>query len=317
MSILDSLWVRLGFQVDGKDLEKFESLADKAKHTMLGLGASISGAAIGLGLMVEKTAEKMGGVQAFAEQIGITAREVEALGKVASENHSSLEAMESGIQSLTSMTGQAAAGVGRGAMFFKKWHLSAKNADGSTKNFNEILGDVVDKMSSLDRSKRIALGQRLGFDMATIQLMSKGRENFEKLRRAALAGNPLTNENYELAEKTEKLFRKAHSSTALLTKRLAVALMPTVNRMLDTFIKWTKSESNVRRLSSAVETAGRAIEFVWKNLGKVVAMVGVFMTYKLGIYVGDLAGKIASAAKAMGSLTAAGGLLRGLLTGRR
>jgi len=312
---LDDLWIALGFKIDAKNLEKFEGLAEKSKKTMLGLGAAVAGAVGGIGLMVEKAAGDMGDVQNFAEQMGISAREVAALGKVAAENDSSLEAMKSGLRSLTVMTGQAAAGVGRGAMFFKKYHIAAKNADGSTKDVNEVLGDVIDKMAGMDRVKRIALGQRLGFDDATIYLMGQGRENFEKLRLAALKSNPLTNENYELADKTDKLFRKASSSVGLLNKRIAVALMPTVNKVLERFIRWTKEDGNVRRLTDALQTVVNVLEILWKNLDKVAYIVGVMAAYKLGARLIEWSGNAMAAAKSLGTLASAGGLLRTLLTG--
>jgi len=312
---LDELWVALGFKIDAKNLEKFEGLAEKAKSTMLGLGAAIAGAATGIGLMVEKAAGDMGDVQNFAEQMGISAREVAALGKVAAENDSSLEAMKGSLRSLTVMTGQAASGVGRGAMFFKKYHIAAKNADGSTKDLNEVLGDVIDKMAGMDRVKRIALGQRLGFDDATIYLMGQGRKNFEKLRLAALKSNPLTNEDYELADKTDKLFEKAASSVGLLNKRIAVALMPTVNKVLEKFIAWTKEDGNVRRLTDALQTVVNVLEILWKNLDKVAMVIGVMMTYKLGAGLIAWAASAMATAKSLGTLAAAGSALRTLLTG--
>jgi hypothetical protein len=315
MAILDSLWVRLGFQVDAKNLEKFEGLAQKAKSTMLGLGAAISGAAIGLGLMVDKTAEKMDAVGDFADIMGMTAREVDAFNKVAKENDSSAEAMQGTISSLTALTGQAAAGFKRATMVFQKFGLHAKNADGSTKSFDQILADVIEKLQTLDTGKQLALASRLGIDKSLLPLLRQGVTNFEQLRDAALNANPFTAEQYALADKTTKQYAKARSAIDLLTKRISVALMPTVNRILESFVKWTKKDENVRRLTAAIEAAGKVLEYLWKNLGKVVALIGVLMTYKLGVYVGDLATKIASAAKSMGSLSAAGGLLKSLLTG--
>jgi hypothetical protein len=315
MAILDSLWVRLGFQVDPKNLEKFDGLAQKAKSTMLGLGAAISGAAVGLGLMVQHTADKMDAVGDFADIMGMSAREVEAFNKVAKENDSSAEAMQGTISSLTALTGQAAAGFKRATMVFQKFGLHAKNADGSTKSFDEILADVIEKLQTLDTGKQIALASRLGIDQSLLPLLRKGVTNFEQLRDAALKANPFSEEQYALADKTTKQYAKAKSAIDLLTKRISVALMPMVNRVLDSFVKWTKNEGNVRRLSSAVEMVGKVLEYLWQNLGKVIGLVGVFMTYKLGVYVGDLANKIAAAAKSMGSLHAAGGLLKSLLTG--
>jgi hypothetical protein len=159
------------------------------------------------------------------------------------------------------------------------------------------------------------LGQRLGFDMPTIALMAEGRENFEKLRQAALAGNPFTNENYELADKTDKMFRKAHRSIETLYRRIAVALMPSINKMLERFIAWTKESNTVNKLSNAMETVVSVLESLWNNLGKIGAVFGALLVFKMGAYFVEWGEAAAKAAKAMTTVAGAGSLLKSLIVG--
>lgn len=313
--ILDSLWVKLGFQPDPKGMEKFQALAQKAQSTMLGLGAAVAAAATSVGLFAHRGMLKIDTIADFADQMGLAAREVEALGDVARTNDSSLSAMQSGITTLTRMTGEAAAGFGRGAMFFKQWHINAKNADGSTKDFNAILGDVIDKMAGLDRTQRISLGQRLGFDLATINLMAKGRANFEALREAALKANPLAEEDYALASKTETVYQHARVAVDQLHKRLTVALMPTMIRVMDRFTAWIREKNNVKKLSNALDIVVRVLELLWKHLGKIGLLVGVFLTYKLGAWFSGWATTAMQAARSVRALVGAGGLLKTMLMG--
>src|ERR1035437_4713071 len=103
----------------------------------LGLGAALAGAVYGIEHMVHGAVERMGGIQDFAEQMGLSARSVDALGRVARENESSLESMEGALRSMTMMAGQAAQGFGRGAMLFKKFHINVRDGNKEVKTTEE------------------------------------------------------------------------------------------------------------------------------------------------------------------------------------
>lgn len=315
MGVIDSLFVRLGFLPDTAGLEKFNGLAEKAKGAMLGLGAALTGAAVGIGLFVKQSAKEMDDIGDFAEMVGMSAREVQALGVVAMENDSSLEGMEGTIRSITVSTGQAAMGFGRAAMVFKKFGLHAKNADGSTKNFNEMLGDIAAKMQTLDLGKRNALGARLGIDPMLVKLLAQGKENFDALVEEARKENPFAEKDYQLAHDADVAFKRAHHRIGILRNQIAVALMPKVIELLDRFTKWTREESNVRKLTGAIDTVVKVLGFVWRHLGTIGAVFGVLLTYKMGAYFLDWGDKITKAARAMATLHVAGGLLKTLLTG--
>jgi hypothetical protein len=312
-TIIDSLFVRLGFKTDPKGLEGFAVATGKAKDLMIGFGAAVTGAFYGVERLVQGAAERMGGIQNFAEQMGMSARSVDALGKVAKANDSSLEAMESGLRTLTITAGQAAQGVGRGALLFKKYGLSAKDA---TKPTEELLGVIADKMQKLpSNAQQKAFGSRLGFDDATIFMLAKGRANLEQLRAEALKGIPFADAQYELADNTDKLFRKAGSAVSQLKDRLAVGLFPTVNRVLQQFIAWVKNEQTVRKLQDAINKVVDALSLVARNLNKIGAVFAVILAYKMGAYFLSLGASLMTAAKGQALLTLGLGAMKTLITG--
>jgi hypothetical protein len=322
-TILDSLLVRLGFSIDPKGLEGFAKMADQAKGMALGIGGAISGAVYGIEHMVKSAAERLGGIQNFSEQMGISARSVDALGKVARENDSSLEAMEGALRSLTSMAGQAAMGVGRGRMLFQRFGISVKDANGHVKSTEELLGDVADRISKLPTfAQRNALGSRLGFDPATIKLLSEGRANFDRLRAEAMAANPFAEQDYANADATEKLFRKAGDSVTKLKTRIAVALMPTVNDLLKRFIEWTKSSDNIAKIQHVIEKVVVVAKLLWEHSGKILAIFGLFYAHKYGAMfmewgtkIAGIATKLKTGAGAAEALKAGFGGLKGVLAG--
>jgi hypothetical protein len=315
-TIIDSLLIRLGFESHPEELEGFAKSAEKAKHMALGMGAAVAGAFAGIEELVKGTAEKMGGIQNFSEQMGISARSVANLGLVARENDSSLGAMEDGLRSMTVMAGQAAQGVGRGALMFKAYGLHAKDANGHVKTTEELLGDVAAKLHAMPSlAQQQALGSRLGFDPATVKLLSEGRGHFEALLESAGKRNPFSDRQYEDAEKAEKMFRKAGDSIVRLKDRIAVGLMPQMNILLEKFIKWTSNEQNINKIAFAIQKVVDISKWLIQNFGKLSAVLAIVYSYKAGAYFTELAVGIAKAVTMQGKLSAALGIFKNILTG--
>jgi hypothetical protein len=285
-TIIDSLLVSLGFKVESKDLEGFAKKAEAAKGMLLGIVGAASAAAYGLERMVKGTAERMGGIQEFSEQMGLSAVSVAALGRVAMENGGSMEGMEGGLRQMTIMAGQAAQGVGRGAMVFKRFHIAVKDANGQVKTTEQLLGDVADKMAKLgSQPQKIALGSRLGFDPATVKLLSEGRAAFDRKREEALKANPFKASDYEAALLTKRGFKKASMAVEQLKNRLAVGLMPTVNDLLKKFTAWVKDEKNIAKVKDAVNKVVEAVSLLARNLDKVLAVLAVIYAHKYGMMI--------------------------------
>lgn len=248
-NVIESFFVSLGFEVNTEKIEEFKKKAEELRESVLKVGAVATGAAVGIGLLVEKVASSMGELYSFAELNEVSARSVAALGKIAVENDSSLEGMKSTIQSVNKTIGEAALGIGRGAMTFEKLGLSAKRADGSVKNVDDILGEVADKMEGLSRQEQIALANKLGIDPQFVKVLEKGSANLAKLREEAELMNPFTENDYRLADEVDKLFIKAKGTLGVFTKMIGVSLLPTVKEVLKNYLEWFKAS---RKATSSV-----------------------------------------------------------------
>ena len=315
-TVIDSLLCRLGWSVDPKGLEGFAAKTAQAKLGMLALGAAVSGAFYKVEEMVKGAAERMGGIQDFSEQMGMSARDVEALGKVASENESSLEGMEGALRGLTNMAIQADRHLGRGAKVFKSFGLSARDSNHHIKSADVLLGDIADKMQALGSpAERNMLGARLGMDPALVLLLSKGRENFVRLREEALKANPFNASDYEAAELTEKGFRKAAAAATLLKNRIAVGLMPAVNDMLAKFIAWTKNPEKIRKLQEAMGYVVTAAKWVASHFELILKVAAAVMALKIINHFIVLGIGLTKTALAIGGVIKGFGIFRALLTG--
>lgn len=263
-NILESFFVALGFQVDTSGLEEMKKKTEELRDSALKVGAVFTGAAAGIGLLVQGVASSMGDLYSFAELNEVSARSVAALGKIATENDGSLDGMKSTIQSLNKAIGEASLGVGRGAMTFEKLGLAAKGADGKVKTVDDILGEVADKMQGLSRQEQIAMAEKLGIDPQFVKVLEKGSANLAKLREEAEMMNPFTEEDYKLADEVDKLFVKAKGTLGVFTKMLGVALMPQVREVLKNYMEWFKAS---RKATSEVFV--RALKLIAGAVGTV------------------------------------------------
>lgn len=145
-NVIGSFLVALGFQTDTSGAEDCKKSLESVGSVLTQVAFAATGIAAAVGWAVHKAADSMGELCSFAELNEVSARSMEALGKIAVENDGSLEGMKSTVQSLNKVIGEAVLGVGRGAMTFEKLGIAAKNADGSVKNVDDTLSDVADKM---------------------------------------------------------------------------------------------------------------------------------------------------------------------------
>lgn len=253
MSVLDSFFVQLGFDINTEKIAEFRGQADALKKSVMEVGAVFIGASAGLALLVHSVAGSMGELQEFAELNELSARSVAALGKIATENGSSLDGVKSTLQSLNRAAGEAALGVGRSAIIFQKLGLSARDSNGHVKKADELLGEIAGKMEGLSRQEQLGMAGKLGIDAPLVMTLSKGGEALAKLREEAEAFNPFTDADYELALKVDKLFTKAKNSVGVFAKIIGVSLLPVAREVLTTYLEWFKAS---RKATSGVMVEG-------------------------------------------------------------
>jgi hypothetical protein len=272
-NVIESFFVSLGFDINTEKIEEFKQKAGGLRESVLKIGAVATGAAAGIGLLVEGVARSMGELYSFAELNDVSARSVAALGKIATENDGSMEGMKNTIQSVNKTIGEAALGIGRGAMTFEKLGLAAKRADGSVKNVDDILGEVADKMEGMSRQEQIALASKLGIDPQFVKVLEKGSENLAKLREEAELMNPFSEKDYQLADEVDKLFIKAKGTLGVFTKMIGVSLLPTVREVLKNYLEWFKASRKATSgvFVTALQMISGAVGTLWDWVVRLVS----------------------------------------------
>lgn len=207
----------IGFDLDKQSFSKFKDGIKKASDSVSGLSKKInkmnfslfkggSGAfksTLALTGLTLATNLSAGAIYRFtagaakqiettdllAKRLNSTSKEVEQLGYIASLSASSVEAMNSSLDNLNRISGEAAIGVGRGSMLFKKLGLSAKGANGQLKSTTQLMTEISKKIAPLSKAEQIATLSKLGIDPSLIQMMTTDvahlREEFSQLYDSA------------------------------------------------------------------------------------------------------------------------------------
>lgn len=280
-NVIDSFLVALGFQTDTSGAEAYKKSLESVEKTVTTVMGVATAAAGIIGWAVHRAAQSMGELYSFAELNEVSARSLEALGKIAVENDGSLEGMKSTVQSLNKVIGEAALGIGRGAMTFEKLNMSAKNADGSIKNVDDILYEVADKMQGMSRQEQLALGSKLGIDPQFVKVLAQGSDNLRQLREEAELFNPFKEEDYEMADKVDKLFTKASKSIGVFGKQIAVSMFPVIKQMLEGYLAWFKEfrKGGAETFGTALKVIVAVLQTMWDWTVRVVTAVRNFISW--------------------------------------
>lgn len=262
---LQEFFVSLGFEVDTSNVDEFEQKAAHLRDGMLKIGTIVTGVAAGIGLFVTEIAGGIDELGDFAELEQVSIEALQEFGYAAQLNGASLDAVKASVASVNKTVGEAVLGIGRGAMTFDKLGMSAKNADGSVKSFDQILGEVSEKMQGMSRQEAIAMAEKLGIDRTLIPLLMKGRGELEKLRAEARAFGVVSEEGAQKAGKLTDSLDRTKFMMGALGKYIAVELMPQVTSVLDGFRNWMVAHQVIIKsgLGAALRVVTSIIGTLW------------------------------------------------------
>ena len=328
---LQEFFVSLGFEVDTAKINEFEQQTARLRDEMLKIGTVITGVAGGIGMFVTTIAQGIDELGDFAEMESVSIAALQEIGHAAQLSGSSLEAVKASVSGVNKTVGEAALGIGRGAQTFEKLGMSAKNADGSIKSFDQVLEEVAGKMEGLSRQEQIALAEKLGIDRSLIPLLAKGRGELEALREEARAFGIASEEDAAKAGALTDALDRTKFMLGALGKQIAVGFMPQVTAVLDSFRGWLVANRKIINsgVGGALKTVTAIIGTLWdwtvrladgavrlvKRLSdfKVVtwaagAAVAALFAYQAGAFFTTLGGAVMTAARALFTFNASAAL---------
>lgn len=236
--IIDSLLVALGFEVDTSGADQWIDKARDAETAAIGFVGAIVALAGAVGAATIAVASSLDEIGDFADLNDVSAVAVLELGHAAQLSGSSLDALKSSVQGLNRVAGEAALGIGRGAKLFATLGLSAKDAEGNVKSFDDLLLDIADKMQGLSAQEQIALASKLGIDASLVPMLRKGRDEIEALRQEMRDFGAPQEADFAAAGDLMDSIDRLKAMFVATGQTIALYFLPIVKETVDAFRQW-------------------------------------------------------------------------------
>ena len=206
MTIIDTFFFL--FESDAKALDKGLKDSEKSANTLAEKIKDTDSIAKDLGANFEKTAKSMAGAVAGYFAVGALKHLVEETANHTYETFQQARAMGVAVESLSAWQNavQLSGGTAEGAthsfeglrekfvemsrfpgmmsgdvFMFHKLGLSAKDMHDSIKDPMIALAKLSETFGKLNTTQQLFVGKKLGFDLGTITMLSKGRQGFEDM----------------------------------------------------------------------------------------------------------------------------------------
>lgn len=261
-TVIDSLIVRLG--LDSKDLDsksgtagrKLKDVEDQGKKTagsVKGIGAASKSTAAG----VDNLTRSLGGLLAliggtmaikrfitdqiesnaqldrFSKNIGLNVSTVSAWGNAVEEMGGSAKGLQGTLDMLSkSQTELRLTGQSNLIPYFSALGVSLATVQGQARPVDEILLDLADRFSHMDRTTANNMGRMMGIDQDTLNLLLQGRREVELTIKRQKEHNAVTKEQAAEASKLQRSIVDLKQSFTAMGRDLLQQATPALEKVL-------------------------------------------------------------------------------------
>ena len=268
----------------GKAAQQMSRLTAEAGKVGAAIGANIvAGAAVFQAIVVAAVdaADRTG---ELAEMLSLTTETMSGLGYAAKMSAIDQETLAASFTKLAKISTEAASGNEAASTAFKTLGISAKNADGSVKPLDKLLGEMADKFSGYrEGTEKTALAMEFfgKSGAAMVPLLNRGSEGIADLVKEAQAlGIVLSKEAADAAGEFNDRLDQLRAAKEGLGLQIARQLLPTLNSLTGSLFAAAKEAGGFEK-AAIVAATGVKILFSSGAL-----LVGIFKT--IGEYIGGV-----------------------------
>lgn len=230
------------FAAVSRHFDGLQSKATALKGGLAGVGSTLGGALVvtyGRSMI-----DMLDGLDDMSEKTGITVEKLSELRYAGEVAGTPIEALSSGFGRLAKLMGEAAGGNKEAISTFKTLGVEYKNADGTLRNTDEVLGDLADRFATYeDGAGKAALAQKVfgksGAEM--IPLLNLGRKGIADLRNeaeqlGAIYGGDLAKEAANFNDNLKRLELASQAASV----SIGGPLLKSLNNLLNQYIEIKK-----------------------------------------------------------------------------
>lgn len=288
MAETDNLNVRVNALVNLASFSAAEKAVGSFTDNIMGMAKMIGGviAAGSVAMAIQRTADKFNDLGDVVSRVGnTTVEDLDRLGYVADLTGSDAATATASFENLSQTIGEAAQGIGRGAMVFQKLGLSAKDAQGNVKTTAQVLDEVKEKIKDLSKSEQSAYIQRLGLDRTMIgMLTSDTTEIIDQYNKRTEALGINVDEAAELGGKYNDAINVTKRGFDDIITAFVIRVLPSITTAIERVSKLIDEnagliKSYVEPITAAVSIGADLVTGFITGVGKLFKVLGKWPVY--------------------------------------
>lgn len=288
MAETDNLNVRVNALVNLASFSAAEKAVGSFTDNVMGMAKMIGGviAAGSVAVAIQRTADKFNDLGDVVSRVGnATVKELDRLGYVAELTGSDANTATASFENLSRTIGEAAQGIGRGAVVFEKLGLSAKDAQGNVKTTTQVLDEIKVKIKDLSKAEQSAYIQRLGLDRSMIgMLTSDTTEIVDQYNKRTEALGINVDEAAELGAKYNDAIKVTQRGFDDIITAFVLRVLPSITTAIERVSKLIDVnagliKSYVEPIAAAVSIGADLVTGFITGVGKLFKVLGKWPVY--------------------------------------
>ena len=216
----------------GKDgAEGFENVAKSAAKFL-----AIIGGTMAVKRFIENQIEANAALDRFAQNLDQSANSISAWSNAAELAGGSAEGLQGTMDMLSkSQTELQLTGQSSLIPYFSALGMSLADTQGKARPVNDLLLDLSDRFSKMDRTTANNMGRMMGIDQGTMQLLLKGRSEVELMIARQKEYGAVTKQQAEEASRLRNAMVSSRQSFEAFGRELLSAATPALEKMFAIF----------------------------------------------------------------------------------
>ncbi len=211
----------------GKDgAEGFENVAKSATKFL-----AIIGGTMAVKRFIEQTVESSAALDRLSQNLSANVSTVSAWSKAAELAGGSADGLQGTMDMLSkSQTELQLTGQSGLIPYFSALRVSLADTEGKARGASDILLDLSDRFSGMDRTTANNMGRMMGLDQGTMQLLLKGRSEVELMIKRQKEFGAVTKQQAEEASRLKLAMTDSRQSFEAFGRELLSAATPAIEK---------------------------------------------------------------------------------------
>lgn len=209
--VIERLVAQLGFEIDSKDLDKFQDSLKSATQGINRLAAAGAVLVASAGAIVRSVASSTREQEKMADRIGTTVRELQVLRNTADLAGESADGMAASLETITKALQDSGSGLSDAWSGFARLGIELHDANGEMRSSADLIEDIIKKGASVPPELFRLAASEIGLDATMFEnFINMGIDEFRRFNAEAEKLTP------QISDETIATYRELDTAVAAL-----------------------------------------------------------------------------------------------------